>query len=176
MRSLPAPFHFAHGALARSSERIAGAMASHLPSPPRILATFGLQRRVPTEVSFKRFTVIADMMGDAIGPIAIQAEFRDGKSSSPVRNTVKRSSERSGTNFTFWGSSKITAPRQRSTSKPGSDGAGLGVAVNAIAKRDGTFAFPMAGRALDDSSGDTIRQPGTQIGRISGRDRLDMQM
>ncbi len=50
------------------------------------------------------------------------------------------------------------------------------MAANAIAKRDGTFAFPMAGRALDDSSGDTIQQPGTQIGRISSRDRLDMQM
>lgn len=43
------------------------------------------------------------MMGDAIGPIAIQAEFRDGKSSSPVRNTVKRPSERGGTNFAFLG-------------------------------------------------------------------------
>jgi hypothetical protein len=34
----------------------------------------------------------------------------------------------------------------------------------------------MAGRALDDSSGNTIQQPGTQIGRISGQDRLDTQM
>jgi len=63
------------------------------------------------------------MMDEAIGPIALQAEIRDGRSPSSVRDAVKPSSEGSGANFTFEGSSKIAVARQRSMSKPDREGA-----------------------------------------------------